>query len=27
LAGYDSPLLSPAEVMGLDPRPSLIIYQ
>ena len=27
LAGYDSPLLSPAEVMALDPRPSLIIYQ
>jgi hypothetical protein len=27
LAGYDSPLLSPAEVMALDPRPSLVIYQ
>jgi hypothetical protein len=27
LAGYDKPLLSPQEVMDLDPRPSLIIYQ
>ena len=26
-AGYDKPLLSPQEVMELDPRPSLIIYQ
>jgi hypothetical protein len=27
LAGYDKPILSPREVMELDPRPSLIIYQ
>lgn len=27
LAGYDIPLLSPEEVMALEPRPSLIIYQ
>lgn len=27
LAGWDNPILSPAEVMALDPRPSLIIYQ
>lgn len=27
LAGFDDPLLSPDEVMALDPRPSLIIYQ
>ncbi|MFA6366220.1 MAG: hypothetical protein WCX13_03425 [Candidatus Hydrogenedentales bacterium] len=27
LAGWDNPLLSPAEVMALDPRPGLIIYQ
>ncbi|MCE5255270.1 MAG: hypothetical protein LLF89_00320 [Spirochaetaceae bacterium] len=27
LAGYDTPLLSPEEVMALEPRPSLIIYQ
>ena len=27
LAGYDKPILSPQEVMELDPRPSLIIYQ
>jgi len=27
LAGWDNPLLSPAEVMTLEPRPSLIIYQ
>lgn len=27
LAGFDNPLLSPEEVMALDPRPSLIIYQ
>jgi hypothetical protein len=26
-AGYDDPLLSPEEVVSLDPRPSLIIYQ
>jgi len=26
-AGFDMPLMSPAEVMQLDPRPSLIIYQ
>jgi hypothetical protein len=26
-AGYDSPLLTPAEVCALLPRPSLIIYQ
>ncbi|MCX7027579.1 MAG: hypothetical protein NT061_08880 [Spirochaetes bacterium] len=27
LAGYDKPILSPLEVMELEPRPSLIIYQ
>jgi len=27
LAGFDAPLMSPAEVMQLDPRPSLIMYQ
>ncbi|MFA5851409.1 MAG: hypothetical protein WC820_01795 [Spirochaetales bacterium] len=27
LAGWDNPILSPAEVMALDPRPGLIIYQ
>jgi hypothetical protein len=27
LAGFDMPLMSPAEVMQLDPRPSLILYQ
>jgi hypothetical protein len=27
LAGWDNPLLSPAEVMALEPRPSLIMYQ
>jgi len=27
LAGYDNPILAPSEVMALDPRPSLIIYQ
>lgn len=27
LAGFDTPLMSPAEVMQLDPRPSLVIYQ
>ncbi|MFZ2781564.1 MAG: hypothetical protein WAZ99_08280 [Rectinemataceae bacterium] len=27
LAGYDDPLLTPEEVMALDPRPGLIIYQ
>jgi hypothetical protein len=26
-AGYDSPLLSPAQVYGLNPRPYLIMYQ
>lgn len=26
-AGYDSPLMSPAEVFSLDPRPYLIMYQ
>ncbi len=26
-AGYDDPLLLPAEVLALDPPPSLIIYQ
>ncbi|MDR2742963.1 MAG: hypothetical protein LBB98_12545 [Treponema sp.] len=26
-AGYDSPLMSPAEVFGLNPRPYMIIYQ
>ncbi|MEI6876192.1 MAG: hypothetical protein WCL50_13805 [Spirochaetota bacterium] len=26
-AGYDEPLLTPAEVVGLDPSPELIIYQ
>jgi hypothetical protein len=26
-AGYDSPLMSPAEVFSLNPRPYLIIYQ
>jgi hypothetical protein len=26
-AGYDSPLMSPAEVLGLNPRPYMIIYQ
>jgi hypothetical protein len=27
LAGFDEPLLRPEEVMGLDPRPVLIMYQ
>jgi hypothetical protein len=27
LAGYDNPLLSPEEVMSLEPVPSLVIYQ
>jgi hypothetical protein len=27
LAGWDNPILTPSEVMALDPRPSLIIYQ
>lgn len=27
LAGWDDPILSPAEVMALEPRPSLIMYQ
>ena len=27
LAGWDNPILSPAEVMALDPRPGLIMYQ
>jgi len=26
-AGYDEPLLTPPEVLALEPRPSLIIYQ
>ncbi|MDR2049977.1 MAG: hypothetical protein LBP69_11040 [Treponema sp.] len=26
-AGYDDPMLSPEEVVSLDPRPSLIMYQ
>ncbi len=26
-AGYDSPLMDPQDVMALDPRPGLIIYQ
>jgi hypothetical protein len=26
-AGYDDPLLMPAEVLALEPRPGLIIYQ
>jgi hypothetical protein len=26
-AGYDDPLLSPEEVVSLDPRPNLVIYQ
>jgi hypothetical protein len=26
-AGYDSPLLSPREVLQLNPRPYLIMYQ
>jgi hypothetical protein len=26
-AGYDSPLLEPAEVLALEPRPRLVIYQ
>jgi hypothetical protein len=26
-AGYDSPLLLPAEVLALEPRPRLVIYQ
>jgi hypothetical protein len=26
-AGYDHPLLSPAQVYGLNPRPYLIMYQ
>jgi hypothetical protein len=26
-AGYDDPLLSPEEVVSLDPRPTLIVYQ
>lgn len=27
LAGYDDPLLTPEEVMAIEPRPSLIMYQ
>ena len=27
LAGWDNPLLSPQDVMALDPRPSLVMYQ
>ena len=27
LAGYDNPLLSPEEVMALEPRPGLVMYQ
>lgn len=27
LAGWDNPILSPSEVMALEPRPALIIYQ
>lgn len=27
LAGWDNPLLTPAEVMALEPRPGLIMYQ
>lgn len=27
LAGFDNPLMSPAEVLALDPEPGLIIYQ
>jgi len=27
LAGFDMPLMSPVEVMQLEPRPSLVIYQ
>lgn len=27
LAGWDNPILSPTEVMALEPRPGLIIYQ
>lgn len=27
LAGWDNPLLSPEDVMALDPRPSLVMYQ
>jgi len=27
LAGFDMPLMTPAEVMQLNPRPSLILYQ
>ncbi len=26
-AGYDDPLLTPAEVCSLSPKPMLIIYQ
>lgn len=26
-AGFDAPLMSPPEVLGLEPRPSLIMYQ
>ena len=26
-AGFDAPLLTPPEVLALDPRPSLVIYQ
>ncbi|MDR0909198.1 MAG: hypothetical protein LBM77_05470 [Spirochaetaceae bacterium] len=26
-AGYDNPILSPEEVLALDPKPNLIIYQ
>ena len=26
-AGYDQPLLSPAQVLALDPQPELVIYQ
>ena len=27
LAGFDDPILSPQEVMALEPRPGLILYQ
>ncbi|MCX8013097.1 MAG: hypothetical protein N3A02_02250, partial [Rectinema sp.] len=27
LAGFDEPLMTPSEVLQLDPRPSLILYQ
>jgi hypothetical protein len=27
LAGFDDPLMRPEEVMALDPRPVLIMYQ